>query len=105
MTLFNQLPAPKALRALPACPPSVGLKLNAHVHLPPNFSAFESVAQAVGLAAEQGLSILGASNYYDWSVYQNFAALARARGILPLFCLEIICLIPELQATGVKINF
>ena len=34
------------MRSLPA---------NAHIHLPPNFSAFDSVEQAVSLAAEQGL--------------------------------------------------
>ena len=36
---------------------------NGHIHLPPNFSAFESVRQAVDLAAEQGVTVLGASNY------------------------------------------
>ncbi len=63
-----------------------------------------SVSQAIELASEQGLSVLGGSNYYDWSVYAEFAALAKAKGIFPLFGLEIICLVPELQAAGIKIN-
>lgn len=79
-------------------------RLNAHVHLPPNFSAFASVAQAVALAEAEGLSVLGASNYYDWSVYAEFARLAGEKGITPLFGLEVICLVPELQVAGVKIN-
>ena len=80
------------------------MKLNAHIHLPPNFSAFASVSQAIELASRQGLSVLGGSNYYDWSVYEEFAALALAKGIFPLFGLEIICLVPELQSAGIKIN-
>lgn len=78
--------------------------VNAHIHLPPNFSAFSTVAQAVALAQAQGLAALGASNYYDWSVYDELAERAQAVGITPLFGLEIICLVPELQAAGVKIN-
>ncbi len=77
---------------------------NAHIHLPPNFSAFDTVEQAVDLAAAQGVRVLGASNYYDYGVYRDFAALAAAKGIFPVFGLEIITLIDDLLAAGVKIN-
>lgn len=77
---------------------------NAHIHLPPNFSAFDTVAQAVDLAAAQGLTYLGASNYYDYSVYHKFAQRAEAQQIFPLFGLEIIALIDDLLAAGIKIN-
>lgn len=79
-------------------------KVNAHVHLPPNFSAFGSVRQVLDLAGEQGIGVLGASNYYDYEVYGEFATLARQRGIFPLFGLEVICLVDELVKAGVKIN-
>ncbi len=91
-------------------PPSTHLRnlvprsVNAHIHLPPNFSAFESVEQAVRLAAEQGLSALGASNYYDYSVYAEFSRRAAAAGIFPLFGLEVIALDDELMQAGVKVN-
>jgi hypothetical protein len=88
---------------LPA-PPFSDLPLNAHVHLPPNFSAFDSVSQAIELAAGQGLWAFGASNYYDYTVYRELEEQARAAGIYPLFGLEIISLVPELQAAGIKIN-
>ncbi len=78
--------------------------LNSHVHLPPNFSAFDSVAQAVSLAVEQGLKVLGASNYYDYQVYAEFAAETRRAGVFPLFGLEIMCLDPELRDAGLRIN-
>ena len=77
---------------------------NTHIHLPPNFSAFETVDQAVSLAAAQGISVLGANNYYDFGVYAEFAALAREKNIFPQFGLEVICLIDTLQASGVKLN-
>jgi len=77
---------------------------NTHIHLPPNFSAFKSVQQAVSLAASQGLSVLGANNYYDFRVYAEFAALAREKSIFPQFGLEVICLLEGLQADGIKLN-
>jgi hypothetical protein len=79
-------------------------KANSHIHLPPNFTAFETTSQALTLAREQDVRILGASNYYDYSIYVDFAAQARSRGIFPLFGLEIISLIEPLVQAGVKIN-
>ncbi len=77
---------------------------NAHIHLPPNFSAFESLEQAVDLAAAQGVRVLGASNYYDYSMYGRFAARALAHGVYPVFGLEIIALLPQLRDAGILVN-
>ena len=79
-------------------------RANAHIHLPPNFSAFESVAEAVDLAAEEGIGALGISNYYNYDVYGNFVDCARKKGIFPLFGLEIICMDAVLRDAGIKIN-
>jgi hypothetical protein len=79
-------------------------RVNAHIHLPPNFSAFESVKQAVELAAAQGVGVLGVSNYYDYEVYGDFVMLAGRKRIFSIFGLEIIALIDELVKAGVKIN-
>jgi hypothetical protein len=84
----------------PATPP----KVNAHIHLPPNFSAFESARQAVDLAAAEGIGVLGVSNYYDYEIYGDFVHMARDAGIFPLFGLEIICLDNELVSAGIKVN-
>src|SRR5438132_266990 len=84
--------------------PPVRPSVNSHIHLPPNFSAFETVQQATDLAADQGVGVLGVSNYYDYDVYAQFITLARKRGIFPLFGLEIICMIDELRTAGIKIN-
>jgi hypothetical protein len=106
LAALRDLGTPQQIRALadrgygPAAPPSV----NAHIHLPPNFSAFESVEQAVDLAAAEAIGVLGVSNYYDYTVYGDFAERARARAIFPLFGLEIIAMQEDLRAAGVKVN-
>ncbi len=98
--------APDALAADAAAglAPAERPRLNAHIHLPPNFTAFETIEQAVTLADEQNVSVLGASNYYDYSIYVDFGTQAAAHGVFPLFGLEIIALIDDLVASGVKIN-
>ena len=80
------------------------LRANAHIHLPPNFSAFDTVQQAIELAAREGIGLLGVSNYYDYNVYGEFVERAQAEGIFPLFGLEIICMQDDLCDTGVKVN-
>jgi hypothetical protein len=77
---------------------------NSHIHLPPNFSAFDTELQAVDLAAHEGLWLLGASNYYDYTVYSDFTAHAAARGIFPLFGLEVIALDRDLLEAGILVN-
>ncbi len=99
------------LRALsPVLPDEVSdaepapVKVNSHVHLPPNFSAFHSVAEAVDRAAAEGVRVLGASNYYDYAVYDHFAELCRDRGIFPLFGTEVLCLDAGLLQAQRRVN-
>jgi hypothetical protein len=103
---LRNLGAPEEMRALAeqGYGPRPAPRVNAHIHLPPNFSAFESVDQAVNLAAEQGIKALGVSNYYDYQVYGDFIDRARRKGIFPLFGIEIICMDDALRRAGIKIN-
>ncbi|MDR3691455.1 MAG: hypothetical protein P4L46_18895 [Fimbriimonas sp.] len=79
-------------------------KVNTHIHLPPNFSAFNTVDEAIDQAAFEGVSILGSSNYYDFTVYDVFAKKASDKGIQALFGIEIVSRIAKLADEGVKIN-
>lgn len=79
-------------------------KANTHIHLPPNFSAFVSVQQAVKLSFEQGLRVLGAGNYYDFSVYEEFGKLCQQHRIFPLFSTETIAFEPEMAADKLRVN-
>ena len=78
--------------------------VNTHVHLPPNFSAFETPEQAARLAAGQGLAALGTSNYHDFRVYRRFAAGAAEAGGVALFGVEIIALLDEFPGGPVLVN-
>ncbi len=103
--VFASLGDPDALilRSLKSTPGARRLS-NSHIHLPPNFSAFDTVAQPVELAAAQGVQVVGVSNYYHYGVYADFAQRAHAAGIVPLFGTEIIALLDDLVQAGVKIN-
>ncbi len=86
--------------------PTLGLrpKVNTHVHMPPNFSAFETVAQAVAMAARQGVAVLGAGNYYDYRPYAEFTETCQASGVFPLFGTEVISLQRGLMEQGIRVN-
>ena len=103
---LRRLGTPDEMRALArqGYAPNALPRVNVHVHLPPNFSAFESVQQAVDLAARQGIKALGVSNYYDYEVYGDFVNCARQKGVFPLFGLEIMCMDDALRDAGIKVN-
>ena len=73
---LRSLGTPAEIRALADAGygPAQPLRTNAHIHLPPNFSAFDTVGQAVSLAAAEQIAVLGVSNYYDYDVYGEFVA-------------------------------
>jgi len=79
-------------------------KNNAHIHLPPNFSAFDNVEDALSDAKTEGIRLLGASNYYDYRVYEPFILGALTSGIYPVLGMEIVSWINELATSGVKVN-
>jgi len=78
--------------------------VNTHVHMPPNFSAFDTPEEAVRIAAAEGVAAMGTSNYYDFNVYKRFATAAVEAAIVPLFAFEIITLIDDLPDGGMLIN-
>ena len=98
-TVQDMRQAAEALTGLGTPPPH-----NAHIHLPPNFSAFTNVAQAVELAKAQGCVLLGTSNYYHFAVYDEFATRCQGAGIFPIFGLEMMCRDEALAQQGVKVN-
>ncbi|MGZ8760325.1 MAG: hypothetical protein ACXWXV_07055 [Aeromicrobium sp.] len=78
--------------------------LNTHVHLPPNFSAFQSVEDAVQTAVDAGVGVLGASNFHDQRIYARFRERSLAAGIMPLFGVEVITVDQALLAAGTRVN-
>ncbi len=78
--------------------------VNTHVHFPPNFSAFATVADAIGAASAEGARAVGISNFFDQQVYSAFRDQADAAGIVALYGLEFITLDDDLAAAGVRVN-
>lgn len=78
--------------------------VNTHVHVPPNFSAFETVEDAVAAAATEGVRVLGVSNFHDSRIHARFANAAGAAGIVPLFGFEIISVVGSLRDEGTRVN-
>ncbi len=80
------------------------LAFNTHLHVPPNFSAFTTVEDAVETAAAENVKVIGTSNFHDFGVYDRFDAAAREHGLKALFGLEFISVLADEQRDGVKIN-
>ncbi len=84
--------------------PDPEMGVNTHLHLPPNFSAFENAGHLVRLAKEQNVQVLGISNYYDFDVYEDFALKCSEQNIFPLFGLEIIYMDDVMRNEGIRAN-
>jgi len=77
---------------------------NTHVHIPPNFSAFATVQEAIAAAKSQNVRVLGVSNFYDQHVYALVRDLTEGSGVLMEYGVEVIAVVPDLEASGIRIN-
>ena len=78
--------------------------VNAHLHTPYSFSAFESVTQALDLAAGEGVKVVGINDFYSMDGYQEWSEECGRRRLFPLFNIEFISLNAEDQAAGLRVN-
>lgn len=78
--------------------------VNAHIHTPYSFSAFESVEEALEHAAEEGVKVVGINDFYSTDGYGEWKEGCAARGLYPLFGIEFISLNAEDQAAGLRVN-
>ncbi len=78
--------------------------VNAHLHTPWSFSAFDSVSQALDMAAKEGVKVVGVNDFYSMDGYGQWSEGCAARGLYPLFNIEFIALNQEDQAAGTRVN-
>ena len=78
--------------------------VNAHIHTPYSFSAFESVNQALEHAAAEGVKVVGINDFYSMDGYGAWKEGCAARKLYPLFGIEFISLNAEDQAAGLRVN-
>jgi len=80
------------------------VNVNAHLHTPYSFSAFESLTQALDLALEQGVRVVGINDFYSMDGYELWEKECRKRSLYPLFNIEFIGLNQQDQAQGIRVN-
>ena len=80
------------------------IDVNAHLHTPYSFSAFDSIGQAVDMAAREGVKVVGINDFYSMDGYGEWKEECAVRNLFPLFNIEFISLNQEDQAAGLRVN-
>lgn len=78
--------------------------VNAHLHTPYSFSAFESVEEACLLAKQEDVKIIGINDFYTTAGYEEWAERCTENKIFPLFNIEFVGLSEIEQNNGTLIN-
>lgn len=78
--------------------------VNAHLHTPYSFSAFEGIGQVLDMAVSEGVKVVGINDFYSMDGYGEWARGCAERRLYPLFNIEFISLNVEDQAAGVRVN-
>jgi hypothetical protein len=80
------------------------LKVNNHIHTPCSFSAFKSIDEAVKLARDEEVKVLGINDFYVTDGYKDFIHSCTEYGLFPLLNIELIGISAEDQAAGIRVN-
>ncbi|MBR1927694.1 MAG: hypothetical protein IJ840_08130 [Bacteroidales bacterium] len=80
------------------------IDVNAHMHTPYSFSAFGGIDQALDMAKEEGVGVVGINDFYSLEGYDEWKEGCRKRHLCPVFGIEFISLNSEDQAAGLRVN-
>ncbi|MDH6341401.1 hypothetical protein M2480_000153 [Parabacteroides sp. PFB2-12] len=78
--------------------------VNAHLHTPYSFSAFDNIDQALDMARDQEVPVVGINDFYTMDGYSAWQEGCAARRLYPLFNIELISLQQEDQQNGIRVN-
>lgn len=78
--------------------------VNGHLHTPYSFSSFDDISQIFQLAESEKVEVLGINDFFVSDGYHEFYEYALKSRKFPLFNVEFIGLMPELQKENVTIN-
>lgn len=81
-----------------------GALVNAHLHTPYSFSAFDSIQQALDMAVDENVKVVGINDFYATEGYAEWDKECAKRNLYPLFNIEFISLNKEDQANGIRVN-
>lgn len=79
-------------------------KVNAHIHTPYSFSAFDDIPQIFNMAKEEEIRAVGVNDFYTTDGYAEFNEKAEESNVFPLFNIEFIGLNVDFQKKGIKVN-
>lgn len=80
------------------------MDVNAHLHTPYSFSAFDSVEDALDRADAEDVRVVGINDFYSTEGYDAWKAGCVKRRLFPLFGIEFISVNLEDQAAGLRVN-
>jgi len=80
------------------------LKVNNHIHTPHSFSAFQSIEEAVKMASDEEVKLLGINDFYVTEGYGDFIEECRNFHLFPLLNIELIGISREDQEAGIRVN-
>ncbi len=103
MNIWEKLPSKQVLLGSALVPDKIPM-VNAHLHTPFSFSAFESIKQALDLAVSENVSVVGINDFNTTDGYAEWADLCAVKSLFPLFNIEMISLNREDQAAGIRVN-
>ncbi|MDR0758011.1 MAG: PHP domain-containing protein [Tannerella sp.] len=78
--------------------------VNAHLHTPYSFSAFERLTDALDRAVKENVKVVGINDFYSMDGYVEWRDEALKRNLFPLFNIEFISLQEEDRARGIRVN-
>ncbi|MCK4856160.1 MAG: PHP domain-containing protein, partial [Bacteroidales bacterium] len=103
MDYLQSLPAPEALLHKHSHDRQVP-EVNGHLHSPNSFCAFNSIEQMFQMAVEEGVKVLGINDFYTVDGYDEFAMEGLRNRIFPLFNIEFMGLIQDMQKQDIRVN-
>jgi hypothetical protein len=78
--------------------------VNAHLHTPFSFSAFNDIDDALDRAVAENVKVVGINDFYTAEGYAEWAEGCKKRNLYPLFNIELISLDKDFQQAGVRVN-
>lgn len=100
---FNRLPDPEILIEKHRSDRSVP-EVNGHLHSPFSFCSFNSIEQMFSMAGEEEVVVLGINDFYTVDGYGEFEKNALNSSVFPLFNIEFMGLMKDLQEQDIRVN-
>lgn len=78
--------------------------VNAHLHTPYSFSAFDDLEKVVESASKEGVAVVGINDFFTTAGYSAWSDACAKYKVQPLYNIEFIALDLAAQAAGLRVN-